>query len=133
MHFLDSNIFIYHLANDPKDGKRAKAILEAIEDGEEAIVPSIAIAQVCSYLKWKRLSNTIPIFIKLLQSLPTLAKEETTFSDYVAALSLQGKLHLPWSMWDDLVIAGQMQRLSIHEIYSFDKDFDKISVVKRLH
>ena len=133
MRFLDSNVFIYHLLNDPRNGKRAKEILESVEGGQEAAVPLIAIAQICSYLKWRKLSGTIPIFLKLLQSLPALNKEETIFSDYISAFSLQEKLRLPWAMWDDLVIASQMQRLGIHEIYSFDKDFDKISIVKRVH
>jgi len=133
MRFLDSNVFIYHLLNDPRNGKRAREILEYIEAGQEAAVPMIAITQICSYLKWRKLSYTIPIFLKLLQSLPTLSKEETLFSDYISALSLQEKLHLPWTMWDDLVIASQMQRLGVHEIYSFDTDFDKISIVKRVH
>ncbi len=133
MRFLDSNVFVYHLLNDPRNGKRAKEILESIEDGQEAAVPLIAIAQVCSYLKWRKLPDTIPIFLKLLQSLPALNKEETAFLDYISAFSLQEKLHLPWAMWDDLVIASQMQRLGIREIYSFDSDFDKIPIVKRLH
>ncbi|MGH9876923.1 MAG: type II toxin-antitoxin system VapC family toxin [Nitrososphaerales archaeon] len=133
MRFLDSNVFIYHLLNDPRNGKHARKILESVEDGQEAAVPLMAITQICSYLKWRKLPETIPIFLKLLQSLPTLNKEETLFSDYISALSLQEKLRLPWTMWDDLVIASQMQRLGIHEIYSFDTDFDKISVVKRLH
>jgi predicted nucleic acid-binding protein len=132
MRVLDSNIFIYHLAKDPRKGKRASEILQAVQDGEEAIIPSIVIVQVCSYLKWKKFSHAIPIFLKLLQSLPTLVKEETIFSDYILAISLQSKLNLPWNIWDDMVIASQMQRLAIHEIYSFDKDFDRITAVKRI-
>jgi predicted nucleic acid-binding protein len=35
-------------------------------------------------------------------------------------------------MWDDIVIAAQMKRLKMKEIYSNDKDFDNIQWVKRL-
>ena len=39
---------------------------------------------------------------------------------------------LKWRFWDDLVIAAQMSRMGIREIYSNDKDFDKIPGVKRI-
>ncbi len=133
MRFLDSNVFIYHLLKDLRYGRRAREILEYVERGQETAVPIIAITQVCAYLKWRKLPDAIPIFIALLQSLPTLNKEETMFSDYISTFSLRERLHLPWSMWDDLVIASQMQRLGIREIYSFDSDFDKIPMIKRLH
>lgn len=35
-------------------------------------------------------------------------------------------------MWDDLVITAQMKRLGITEIYSNDKDFDRIPWIKRI-
>ena len=35
-------------------------------------------------------------------------------------------------MWDDLVIAAQMERLKLGEIYSNDRDFDKIRGLKRV-
>jgi predicted nucleic acid-binding protein len=133
LRFLDSNVFIYNLADDPRHGKRATEILRLIEEGQEAVVPLIVIQQTCSYLRWRKISYAIPVFIKLLQSLPTLNKEDTIFSDYVSATSLQQELQLPLTLWDDLVIASQMQRLGIREIYSFDSDFDKIPMIKRLH
>jgi len=34
-------------------------------------------------------------------------------------------------MWGDIVIAAQMKRLNIKEIYSNDNDFDKIPWIKK--
>ena len=34
-------------------------------------------------------------------------------------------------MWDEMVIAAQMKRLNINEIYSNYSDFDKIPWIKR--
>lgn len=132
MRFIDSNIFIYHLAGDPRYGEKSEKILLSVEDGEEAATSSLVIAQVCGYLKWKGAHASIPVFIDLLRSLPTLRKQETTFTDFTAAYALKEKTKLSWEKWDDLVIASQMKRLKIGEIYTNDSGFDKIPSVRRI-
>jgi len=54
MRFIDSNVFIYHLAADPTCGQKAKDLMEKIESGEKSVTSTLVIAQVCSYLKWKK-------------------------------------------------------------------------------
>jgi predicted nucleic acid-binding protein len=130
--FVDSNIFVYHLAADPVHGQKAKKILENIQDGEKCATSTLIITQVCSYLKWKKKHEAIPIFLSFLKRLTSLDKVETTVLDFEEARSVQSSLKLSWSMWDDIVIAAQMKRLKMKEIYSNDKDFDNIRWVKRL-
>jgi predicted nucleic acid-binding protein len=132
MRFVDSNVFVYHLADDPVYGERAVEILASIEKGEEAATSTLVIAQVCGYLKWKKMEHVIPTFITLLRSLPSLSKEDTTFLDITSACTLQEETKTSWRMWDDLVIVSQMKRLGIREIYSNDKDFDVFPWVKRI-
>lgn len=131
MRFVDSNIFVYHLAADPTYGQRAKTIIEKIEKGEKTVTSTLAIAQVCSYLKWKKRQNIIPLFLSFIKGLVTLQKIETNILDFEESRSIQLQYNLSWSMWDDMVIAAQMKRLNIKEIYSNDKDFDKIPWIKR--
>ena len=92
---------------------------------------TLAIAQVCSYLKWKKRQNIIPLFLSFIKGLVTLQKIETNILDFEESRSIQLQYNLSWSMWDDMVIAAQMKRLNIKEIYSNDKDFDKIPWIKR--
>ncbi|MBS7656269.1 type II toxin-antitoxin system VapC family toxin [Candidatus Bathyarchaeota archaeon] len=132
MRFIDSNVFIYHLAADPIYGVKAKNILKRIEEGEQAATSTLVITQVCSYLKWKKEADVIPVFLSLLKKLTSLNKIETLTLDFEEAKTIQLKLNLPWDIWDDLVIAAQMKRLGITEIYSNDEDFDKISWIKRI-
>ncbi len=132
MRFVDSNIFVYHLADDPTHGRRAEEILMSIEKGEKVAASTLVVAQVCGYLKWKKLERAIPTFIDLLRSLPSMIKEDTTFFDVVSAYALQEETKLPWRMWDDLIVASQMKRLGINEVYSNDKDFDAIRGIKRV-
>ncbi len=132
MRFLDSNVFMYHLTADATYGQKARTIIEKIESGENAATSTLVIAQVCSYLKWKKKENVIPLFLSFLKGLTSLQKIETNILDFEEARSLQSQLNLPWSMWDDLVITAQMKRLNIKEIYSNDQDFDKIPKIKRI-
>jgi len=132
VRFVDSNVFVYHLAADPIYGQTAKNLMEKIEAGEKSATSTLVIAQVCSYLKWKRMQNVIPLFLSFLKGLTTLQKIETHMLDFEEARSIQSQLNLPWSMWDDMVIAAQMKRLNLNEIYSNDSDFDKIPRMKRI-
>ena len=132
MRFVDSNVFVYHLAADPIYGQTAKNLMEKIEAGEKSVSSTLVIAQVCSYLKWKRRQNIIPLFLSFLKRLTSLQKIETNILDFEEARSIQLQFNLPWSMWDDIVIAAQMKRLNLQEIYSNDNDFDKIPWIKRI-
>lgn len=132
MCFIDSNMFVYHLAADPTYGQTAKNLLERIDTGEKAVTSTLVVAQVCGYLKWKGRQNAIPFFLSLLKTLTSLQKIETHILDFEEARSIQSEKNLPWSMWDDTVIAAQMKRLNIKEIYSNDNDFDKIPWIKRI-
>ena len=44
MRFIDSNIFIYVLANEPYYGAAVRRILARIEEGEEACISTLVIA-----------------------------------------------------------------------------------------
>lgn len=131
MRFIDSNVFVYLLADDPVYGRRAEKILQRVENGEESITSTLVISQVCAYLKWRKAYDSIPAFIGLLRSLPPMVKDETTFLDIVSAHTLQERTGISWKHWDDLVIASQMERLGTKEIYSNDKDFDIIPNIRR--
>jgi predicted nucleic acid-binding protein len=132
LRFVDSNVFIYHMAQDPRYGATATRILERIEEGEEAATSTLVIAQVCSYLRWGKREEVIPIYLGFLRSLPNLVKVDTIFEDLVEAVEMSRKLDLGWRTWDDLVIAAQMARMGVMEIYSNDRDFDEILGVKRI-
>lgn len=132
MRFIDSNVFIYHLAADPHYGGRATGILKRVEKGEETITSTLAVAQVCSYLRWKKKEEVIPVFLDLIRGLTSLTKAETEFIDFVEAVDLQKRTQLSWKAWDDMVISAQMKRLSLSEIYSRDTDFDIIPQIKRV-
>ena len=130
--FLDSNIFICVLSGDPAYSAKSLRILLELEEGrQEGWTSTLVLSQVFSYLKKKHKFEAVDKFYEYLDGSP-ISVTPTTREDLEAAKALKGKLRLPWSMWDDLVIASQMSRLGITEIHSADTDFNKISGIKRV-
>jgi predicted nucleic acid-binding protein len=60
-----------------------------------------------------------------------LEKVEIPIPRFEGQNSIQSELNLPWSLWDDIVIAAHMRRLKIKKIYSNDEDLDRIPWIKR--
>jgi len=131
LRFVDANVFVYHMAQDPKHGEISTTIIKKIERGEQVATSTLVISQVCGYLKWKGRPDVISSFIEFLRSLPNLIKVDTTFMDFVQAQEFCIENNMDWRLWDDLIIAAQMKRLKADEIYSNDADFDRIPGIKR--
>jgi len=132
LRFIDANIFVYHMAKDPKYSKKATTIIKRIENGEETATSTLIIAQVLGYLKWRKRQEIIPKFLNFILSLPNLTKTETTIKDFIQAQEISKRHNINWNLWDDLIITAQMQRLNIKEIYTNDTDFDKIPDTRRI-
>ena len=116
---------------DPSYSAKALEVLTGIENGRESgWTSTLALSQVFSHLKKRRRYQAIDKFYDFLDGTPILVSE-TTREDLTQARIAKEEQNLPWSMWDDLVIACQMRRLGVSEIYSNDRDFDKLDGLKR--
>ncbi|BES81772.1 type II toxin-antitoxin system VapC family toxin [Pyrodictium abyssi] len=131
--FIDSNVFVYVLSADPRFSTHALAVLEDAENGAyEAYTSTLVVSQVLAHLERRRRRRALTAFLEYLEESP-IKVVETTMEDYLEARRLAEKAGLEFpSMWDDLVIAAQMKRLGISEVYSNDRDFDRIPGVRRL-
>ncbi len=130
--FVDSNVFIYVMLKDPRYGPTALNILLRFEEGEEAGVTStLVLSPVMAHLVRRKRWSAIDVFYEYLENVP-IRIVETTPRDFQEAGRLRKALELPWSLWDDLVIASQMRRLKVERIYSNDSDFDVIEGVERV-
>lgn len=130
--FVDSNLFVYVMMQDPSFAGRSLEILTGFEEGEEAgWTSTLVLSQVFSHLKKRGKHQVIDRFYGYLESSP-ISVAETSLGDIARAQEIKKEQSLPWSMWDDLVIAAQMERLKLGEIYSNDRDFDKIRGLKRV-
>ncbi len=129
--FVDSNIFVYLIMGDPLYSGKALHILTSFEEGDASgWTSTLALSQAFSHLKKRKKYDAVDKFYDYLDGTPVRVAE-TTRDDLTNARKSREAQGLPWSMWDDLVLASQMQRLGISEIYSNDRDFDKIRGLKR--
>lgn len=132
VRFVDSNVFIYVMLKDPLYGKTALDILLRFEKGSEfGVTSTLALSQVLAHLSRRGRQEAIDKFYDYLESIP-IDIIETSQEDFQRAKEIKEKLNLSWEIWDDLVIASQMRRKGIKEIYSNDKDFDLIKGVRRI-
>ena len=130
--FVDSNIFVYVIMGDPAHGARSVRILTGFEEGKEVgWTSTLALSQVFSHLKKRKAYHAIDKFYEYVQESP-VAITQTTREDMERAREIKVESGLSWSMWDDLVLASQMERLKLTEIYSRDLDFDKFQNLKRI-
>ena len=129
--FLDSNIFVYVMMDDPSYSGKALRILPRIEEGkEQGWTSTLALSQAFSHLKKRKKYQAVDRFYDFLEGNP-IRVTETTREDMVNARASKQAQNVQWNMWDDLVIASQMRRLEISEIYSNDTDFDKLKGLTR--
>jgi len=130
--FVDSNVFIYVLMDDPAHGAKSVNILAGFEKGKETgWTSTLALSQVFSHLKKRKHYEAIDKFYDYIEESP-IGVTQTTREDFERARKIKGESDLAWSMWDDLVLASQMERLKLTEIYSNDADFDKLQNLKRI-
>jgi len=129
--FIDSNIFIYVLTEDPEHYEKAKAILERIEKGEEVVTSTLVLEEIFVFLEGRKASQKIPKVFDSIRSYSTLRIEPYFIEDMTSAISLLKSLNFKID-WDDAIIAASMKRIRLDEIYSNDTHFDIIPHIKRV-
>jgi len=130
MKFVDANVFIYTLIKSPKkDYEISKKILKRIEDGEEAIVTTAIIQEVIDWLEYNNRKKEIETFLTAVNSYITMIKVYVSWIDMINSLDYVKKYELDFV---DALTIEIMKKYNIREIYSNDKDFDKIKWVRRI-
>ena len=110
--------------------------LRILEDAEnriyEAYTSTLVVSQVLAHLERRKRGEAMEKFLVYLEDSP-IEVVETRADDFLEARRLAEEYGLLFHrMWDDLVIVVQMRRLGINEIYSNDRDFDKVPHIRRL-
>lgn len=101
-----------------------------MERGEEqGVTSTLVLSQVATHLTRHGKGEVIKPFIDYFYETGILVLE-TTFLDFMEAIAEMNKLNLDSSMWDDIILSCQMRKAEIQEIYTNDKDFEKINWVK---
>lgn len=122
----DTNLIIRFLLNDiPSQAKAVKKILDA--DGEEVILTDVGLAEIVWVLTSYYQLSKVEVVNKLLDllSLKTIQANKSTL---VRALKLYQSLNIDFI---DAYLAAYAYDRELSEIYSYDRDFDKIKFLNR--
>jgi len=130
MRFVDSNIFIYVLAQSPKGlSKICKSILKRIEDGEEAVTSTAVVQEVVDWLEYNNRKSEVKTFIRAANSYLTLWKVSNEWKDFLEATKDVDKYDIDFV---DALALQIMKREKTSEIYSNDLDFDRVEGIRRI-
>lgn len=130
MRFVDANVFIYVLVKSPKkDYEISKAILERIENGEAAATSLAIIQEVVDWLEYNNRKKEVRSFLTAINSYLSMSKLSVAWDNFLPSLEdMYGK---QIDFIDSLTLQV-MEENKISEIYSNDKDFDRVDWVKRI-
>ena len=130
MRFVDANVFIYVLVKSPKkDYEISKKILERIENGEEAATSIAIIQEVVDWLEYNNRKKEIRSFLTAINSYLTMHKLNIMWDNFLPALE---EMYANQIGFVDSLTLQIMKQNKISEIYSNDKDFDRINWTKRI-
>ena len=130
MRFVDSNVFIYVLVRSPKnDYEIAKRILQRIEEGEEAVTNTGVIQEIVDWLEYNDKRGEVEKILTALNSYISLNKAEISWKDMMEAIDHVKRYDLDFV---DALALQTMKRYGAKEIYTNDRDFDRVRGIKRI-
>jgi predicted nucleic acid-binding protein len=130
MRFVDANVFIYVLVKSPeKDYKISQRILKRIENGEETATSLAVIQEVVDWLEYNNRKKEVRSFLTAANSYLTMNKLNTTWDDFLTALDDVDEHNIDFV---DALTLRTMKKNKINEIYSNDKDFDRVKSIERI-
>ena len=130
MRFVDANVFLYTLIGSPKrDFDTSKAILKRVEGGEEAITSLAVIQEVVDWLEYNGRKKEAGVFLAAVNSYTKMKKVSNRWRDFPRASAEAEKEDIDFV---DALTLAVMRREKIAEVYSKDKDFDRIAGIRRV-
>ncbi len=130
MRFVDANVFIYVLVKSPKqDYEISKGILKRIENGEEAATSLVIIQEVVDWLEYNNRKKEVRSFLTAVNSYLTMNKLFVTWDSFLVAQDDVDEHKIDFV--DELTLQT-LAKNKISEIYSNDKDFDRVPSIKRI-
>ncbi|MBS3096673.1 type II toxin-antitoxin system VapC family toxin [Candidatus Woesearchaeota archaeon] len=137
MKFIDANVFLYaiikpraKLSNGDKAiKKQAREILNRIDSNEKVLTTVVHISEVLNILEAHTTYDYAVDSAERLLFNDNLLIESVSKNDYAISVEIAKKYKIGIN---DALAMLFMQRRNIKEIYSFDRHFDKIEVIKRI-
>ena len=129
--FIDTNIFLRFLTSDlPAQAERCAVLVQRLRDGEEVVSMSpLAVAEIVWTLERFYKLSKAEVAAKVSPLLKLKGLRGANKAVFLRALSLFAEKNISFT---DAYIAVQMERAGVEELYSYDRDFDRVEQVKRI-
>lgn len=137
MKFIDASVFLYAYLKPKSSMSReiallksgAQKIVKRIDAGENAITTLVHISEVVNILEARIPLNKALDVMTVMLTKKNLTVVELMKKDYLKSVKDAQTLMIGIN---DALAYTVMQKENIHEIYSFDTDFDKIDNITRV-
>jgi len=130
VRFVDSNVFLYTLIGSPKrDYETSRSILKRVEKGEDVMTSLAVLQEVVDWLEYNGRRKEVEVFLAAVNSYTKMRKVSNRWKDYPKASAEAGREAIDFV---DALTLAVMRREGVGEIYSNDKDFDRIAGIKRV-
>ena len=129
--YIDANVILRFLTGDPPDmATKVRLLFDAVEQGKlKLLIDEIVVAETVWVLKFfygYRNGDIARTFGELLSNDGVEADDKPAL---LAALSLFAEKNIDFA---DALVAVHMWQKGMQEIFSFDRDFDRLSGITRL-
>lgn len=135
MRFADANVFIYAVLKPTKVltekekriKEKAKRIFRDISQGEEVLTTVVHLSEIANFLEDAANQTFALEFVRDLLTKSNITVESIDDKQYLAAavLAMEKKISA-----NDALAYIVMTEKNVREIYSFDKHFDALEVVR---
>ena len=137
LRFIDASVFLYAFLKPKKVlsknmlelKENAKRILTRINEGEDVITTVVHLSEIANILETRTSKVKSAEYIEAILSKQTIHVYDVDVASYAEAVLKAKEEGLGVN---DALALIFMEKLGISEIYSFDKDYDKIKWVKRI-
>ncbi len=136
--FLDSSVFLHSILRPKRPltpsereiKECAKEIVRRLDEGAEEFVTSVVhLSEILNILESRSGLSTALKVLETFLSLDNLEIVDVSLGDYQQALVVSERYGVSPN---DSLAAVLMRKLSLEEIYSFDRHFDSIPWVRRI-
>ena len=133
VRFIDANVFIYAFLKprrEPPDNvkaikEKAKGILKRVSDGEEVVTTVVHLSEVANVVESRAEKGEAAQILLYVLTSDNIKVLDVSTADYLRAALIAEERNLGIN---DALAYLKMQELCIDEIYTFDKDFEKLDV-----
>jgi len=135
MKYLDTNIIVYAIENHPKFGKECKKILKEIQNSRlEVGCSMLVLIELINVLKKinKKLREDGGKNLDIKKNIDAILSLPIIWFD-IGIIVIKRASEYDFSVTGiDYIHISTMELNSVNEIITADKDFDKVSIVRRL-